>query len=105
MITPSPPDTVEVLSACLSGRTRAPGDAPKRSALFDELKRRQRKDYIRAAAFVNAYLGFGDKSVDAETSAATRNGAFQCVLRGWRPSLYHAPWVPRHKRNPSAARD
>jgi hypothetical protein len=30
-------------------------------ALVDELRRRQQKGYIPAAAFVNAYLGLGDK--------------------------------------------
>ena len=30
-------------------------------ALVNELKRRQQKGYVPAAAFVNAYLGLGDK--------------------------------------------
>ena len=36
------------------------GQRPKALGLLDELERRQKKGYVPAAAFVNAYLGVGD---------------------------------------------
>ena len=37
------------------------GRRPEAMGLVEELKQRQQKGYVPAAAFVNAYLGLGDK--------------------------------------------
>jgi Flp pilus assembly protein TadD len=42
-------------------RAYAAGRRPEAISLVEELKRRQQKGYVPAAAFVNAYLGLGDK--------------------------------------------
>ena len=46
---------------CLSRPTLVPGVAKHALSLLEELKRRRQKGYVPAGAFVNAYLGLGEK--------------------------------------------
>ena len=68
-----PDEAITVLEKALAGTGRNPavmgvlvrayahaGRRKEALRLLDELKRRQQKGYVAAAAFVNAYLGLGD---------------------------------------------